>query len=394
MESPGLSWSNNFLEYRFLFAAVSSLTGAALACLWESSREPFLKLRWLGRGGIVAFMILGIFPLFYRQIMMWRFHPSFGTSMIGVGASVGLLVFAWRLCVELSFSKLVRTAVFALCLLVAIISYWMPWFGVGVFTLALARYAVSLPFFGLTVAYLIFCVFMEYYNQLTTLLQKSESLGIVALFLALAAYLLHFLLSRALKSGALSIPEELADFCVAPRVKGRHSREDSVLRAALGVLLVVFAALFINSVREKENLLENGTPVLLELAPVDPRSLMQGDYMALSFSLERDIWTNRSRPQPQNKGIAVIEPDEKGVYHFVSLYDPAVQPTGKQTKIIYRLDRSSARIGSGSFFFQEGHGKEYEAARYGDLRVDEDGNSLIVRLRNASLEVIQGSGNR
>ena len=161
------------------------------------------------------------------------------------------------------------------------------------------------------------------------------------------------------------------------------------------MFLVIFMALFIHSVREKENLLENGKPVLLELEPLDPRSLMQGDYMTLSFSVERDIdradHYNRAdyaAKWPQDKGIAVIEPDEQGIYRFVSLYDPAVPLSGKQIRIVYRWNRISSQIGSGSFFFQEGHGKEYDAARYGDLRVDEEGNSLIVRLRDSSLEVI------
>ncbi|XOT97907.1 GDYXXLXY domain-containing protein, partial [Alcaligenes pakistanensis] len=30
-----------------------------------------------------------------------------------------------------------------------------------------------------------------------------------------------------------------------------------------------------------------GQTVLLELAPVDPRSLMQGDYMSLNFALSQ-----------------------------------------------------------------------------------------------------------
>jgi uncharacterized membrane-anchored protein len=149
-----------------------------------------------------------------------------------------------------------------------------------------------------------------------------------------------------------------------------------------------------------ENLLESGTPVLLELAPRDPRSLMQGDYMALSFSVEREIDRARTRhsqhshTRPQDKGLAVIEPDEKGVYHFVSLYDPAIQLTGKQIQIVYRWNGRSPQIGSGSFLFQEGHGREYEAARYGELRVDEEGNGLIVRLRDQSLEIIDPGKSR
>ena len=116
--------------------------------------------------------------------------------------------------------------------------------------------------------------------------------------------------------------------------------------------------------------------------------------MTLSFSVEREIdraGEKYSSAHPQDKGIAVIEPDEQGVYQFVSLYDPAVPLSGKQIRIVYRWNGRSPQIGSGSFFFQEGHGREYEAARYGDLRVDEQGNSLIVRLRDSSLEVIEPS---
>ena len=43
----------------------------------------------------------------------------------------------------------------------------------------------------------------------------------------------------------------------------------------LGILLILFN----KSLLHKEDTLANGTLVLLELAPVDPRSLMQGDYM-------------------------------------------------------------------------------------------------------------------
>ena len=57
------------------------------------------------------------------------------------------------------------------------------------------------------------------------------------------------------------------------------------------VNLVIVLFLFNRSVVEKENLLENGKLVLLELAPVDPRSLMQGDYMRLSYEISQGLMT-------------------------------------------------------------------------------------------------------
>ena len=43
------------------------------------------------------------------------------------------------------------------------------------------------------------------------------------------------------------------------------------------------------SIWQREQLLGSGRVVILELAPVDPRSLMQGDYMALTFAAGREV---------------------------------------------------------------------------------------------------------
>ncbi len=43
------------------------------------------------------------------------------------------------------------------------------------------------------------------------------------------------------------------------------------------------------SIQTKEDIKANGETVLLQLAPVDPRSLMQGDYMALRFAITQGL---------------------------------------------------------------------------------------------------------
>src|SRR5690349_10697934 len=81
--------------------------------------------------------------------------------------------------------------------------------------------------------------------------------------------------------------------------------------------LCVFALLNY-AIYEKEQVKANGETVYLELAPVDPRSLMQGDYMALRYAIERSIET----VAPQNKrGFMVIALDENRVARFVRLHD-------------------------------------------------------------------------
>ncbi|WP_293650426.1 GDYXXLXY domain-containing protein, partial [Thiolapillus sp.] len=55
------------------------------------------------------------------------------------------------------------------------------------------------------------------------------------------------------------------------------------LLIGLVILVVINIGIY-----HKERLLAEGTPLLLKLAPMDPRSLMQGDYMALNYQISRD----------------------------------------------------------------------------------------------------------
>lgn len=60
----------------------------------------------------------------------------------------------------------------------------------------------------------------------------------------------------------------------------------SKARVWLAVLAGILVLIAVNvSIYQREQLLQHGRFVLLELAPVDPRSLMQGDYMALRFEV-------------------------------------------------------------------------------------------------------------
>ena len=53
-------------------------------------------------------------------------------------------------------------------------------------------------------------------------------------------------------------------------------------------MLLVLGFFFFNIIKN-ESVLNDGEIVLLRLRPVDPRSIMQGDYMALRFSLGDQI---------------------------------------------------------------------------------------------------------
>ena len=155
------------------------------------------------------------------------------------------------------------------------------------------------------------------------------------------------------------------------------------MKSALLILwLAVVAGVLGYLVWQKEQTVAQGRLVLLELAPRDPRSLMQGDYMVLRYSLAQEM---ENQPEKlAQKGLLVLKLDERGVGKGLRLHQGEALGPDEQL-LIYR-DRQGLRIGAESFFFQEGDAALYENGRYGELKVDAEGNSVLTGLRDADLK--------
>jgi uncharacterized membrane-anchored protein len=149
------------------------------------------------------------------------------------------------------------------------------------------------------------------------------------------------------------------------------------------VLLTGFAVLALTnySIYRKEQLLANGRVVLLELVPVDPRSLMQGDYMALRFHLQNDV----SRSAALRDGSMVVALDNRGIAVFRRLDHGAPLASG-EFRLRYRVRASQVKLGTGAFFFQEGQQQFYQTAHYAEARIDDSGEMLLTGLRGPGLE--------
>ncbi len=132
------------------------------------------------------------------------------------------------------------------------------------------------------------------------------------------------------------------------------------------------------AILQKERLLSTGTSVLVELAPVDPRSLMQGDYMELEYRIARELW-RVARDWPRD-GHLVLVRDERGVGYFAGPYDGESSLAEDQLLVRYRKRRGDLVIASNAFFFQEGQAEQYASARFGELRVSAKGETLLVAL--------------
>jgi uncharacterized membrane-anchored protein len=152
------------------------------------------------------------------------------------------------------------------------------------------------------------------------------------------------------------------------------------------------------SIAGKERQLVSGKVAYLELAPVDPRSLMQGDYMALRFKIANDALPAMKRSETSTRrgffvgqglapadGRIVAALDERSVASFRRLDDGA--PLGANEVLLrYRVREGDMKFATNAFFFQEGTAQRYEAARYGEFRVAADGELLLTGLRGKELQ--------
>lgn len=150
--------------------------------------------------------------------------------------------------------------------------------------------------------------------------------------------------------------------------------------------LILVLGLLGNSVVQKEKLLEDGQLVLLELAPVDPRSLIQGDYMRLSYAISQDIdYDNISK-----NGFCVVQLNPNGTVKEFRVQNEKIPLNSHEYLINYTKKRwNNINIGAESYFFQEGEGEKYESAKYGGVKVDGNGNSLLVGLYDEHLKLIE-----
>lgn len=237
--------------------------------------------------------------------------------------------------------------------------------------IAKQRQNKTLHYTSLTFIFLFISSF--YYQLQTTLLWKSLYMAITGTVL-IASYFGFQLLS--------------------PTTKIRETTQpDSTLKRILKISIApILVSLVISClVIQKENLLQNGRSIFLKLAPVDPRSLIQGDYMILDYETIRNYQTQQSDyPETKNtirKTQFIFEVDNQNVATIVEEYTPNQKLKTNQFVLNIKITGYyQLNLGAESFLFQEGDGTYYEQAEYSELKVDPSGNTLLVGLRDKNLE--------
>lgn len=131
-----------------------------------------------------------------------------------------------------------------------------------------------------------------------------------------------------------------------------------------------------HSIYQKERVIRTGETIYLELAPVDPRSLMQGDYMALRFRLAQQI--DNWREGQERVRLAPLSVDDRGV--------ATLSENGGDLQVAFKIRGGEVWLGTNAYFFEEGTAGRYTGARFGEFRIDPaSGEAVLVGLRDGDL---------
>jgi uncharacterized membrane-anchored protein len=158
----------------------------------------------------------------------------------------------------------------------------------------------------------------------------------------------------------------------------------------LAVLAGLILALGVSNytIMKHEQVLTEGRTILLELRPVDPRSLMQGDYMRLRYAENVfPAWTTQTPLRREGTFIVSLDTNNVGTF---KRRDDGSPLAGNEVRLQYKLVSTTGEffIGAETFSFEEGQAEIYAAGVYGVLRVDPAGSSILVGLANAEYELI------
>ncbi len=175
-----------------------------------------------------------------------------------------------------------------------------------------------------------------------------------------------------------------------PAAAPAHAPMGSRAAAALIALTLVATLAVANwAIRDKERLIAQGAPLFVELAPVDPRSLMQGDFMRLRFTLPEPGERQATGLLRGERLYAVATRDARGVAQIPRLLNPGETLAAGEFPLQLTPKGGDWVLVTDAWFFAEGDAARWEAARYGEFRVTPDGRALLVGMADAQLKPIR-----
>ena len=379
--------------------------GTVLFSLWISV-PSYITLPWVDYGLIDTDVSSDVMPADAMsldnvlQVLSGQFwsHFQFDVSHILYLLVCALPLIVYALMNKHSESKHTE----AVLILLVLTLFALGFIGIPVILyltalLLLVYWTDSRAFFGLLV--FVFVVYLGgfYYQLSIPLLYKGVLLVSFAVIFAIVTLFLH---------ARYKAPSQSA------------VENHSVFKAPIwlvGVFVIALLGAVNYKVQQFEDVLATGKPVVLKIAPVDPRSLMQGDYMVLNYAIlsefqQSQVLSESNESLDSNEPIDTVESNETTGIDESS-------PSGKKAYILVHLDKNhvatfceaqseiptdfkhctpnvylpiryrgwSPELPSQDYFFAEGKGEYYAQSEYAEYRF-KDGILLLARLLDKDLK--------
>ncbi|WP_151821723.1 GDYXXLXY domain-containing protein [Acinetobacter oleivorans] len=163
------------------------------------------------------------------------------------------------------------------------------------------------------------------------------------------------------------------------------------------ILALVTLLIFVGLVAKNEWHLHHSKSIFIELRPVDPRSILQGDYMALAYEL--NLQSLKALAGSESEALDQVIFNHSSVQAKVIL--------DSQNRVVHTiLDSNNSFAGqslilknpenrlqalypaSRSFLFAESLAQCYQKAKYAEFKVNTKGEAILFDLRGEELQAL------
>ena len=155
------------------------------------------------------------------------------------------------------------------------------------------------------------------------------------------------------------------------------------------VLALLSIVIFVLMILKNEHHLNNAQSVYVRLQPVDPRSILQGDYMALNYDLGLEgVNAEQIENQAWIKSYAQLDAQNRVIKTRFDAQQIARGLSKSVPLILKNPDNllESLYPAANSFLFAEGLEPCYRNAQYAHLSVKADGQTLLLGLADQNLK--------
>ena len=366
------------LNLNGIFGLDSAFSAGLFTLIWLKERKWYRYhsvITPIGFGLAISLVQLSGHAVFQGEFVRYFSHASTGFLQVYspyIGSTVLAMscVFLVRqILIEQKIPLRSKSGALALLgmLLLLVISFPIAGVSSALLILLIGFFRQRLTLVALGIIALISFVSWYYYNLSETLLIKSFYLFGTGSLLLIVLWAISHITKKPVQ---------------ADTIKSRMTK-----RKWLSVACAILILACINfNIYKKESLIAHGDRVLLELAPVDPRSLMQGDYMRLRFAIGSQALNSGTESNTED-GYILVKLDENGVAQFDGV-TPEPIASSEQKLLRYRIRNGRLKFATNAFFFEEGTAEVYEQAKYGEFKVDENGNMLLTRMLDNNFHLL------